>query len=458
MFGRCSAGPLIYDIGEVSTGPVTQETVLPVRTARVAVANYGAIVHDFPQVFGVEARRERPLIGCPVCTSSGRLCHQAIDDWLIRNGAFVSEQQSRPNAVNSPIEVGEGVRTGFRPPSYGRGIVVPIDSPAQPGQAGFLDLKGAGVSPGRVPSHQPYSSGLEYLGYALADFFYGWLVDTLFARYQPSYHVLPVYAVLDLGFDIVGGWHGTGPAGLHVRRAHARPDRRHSHPMAGSDEEKLVLHIELMLRLFGLTTTGAGTAFSFIDPSGDDLEYHGVPLEVNNAAERQQAAAIAAAIRASRGSRLEMINVQSTSAADWVGKTFEMLDFGNLNSFSDFSNPVGNMVRNAALHVGRIISPEQPSFIKPDPRLAVDTELCDRRSVNAYGFFAAQAFRNPTGSFARRRMERVLRIGLLKALRRDTAWASRRLAEARAAGRAGPPWGRGCQPLLYAARPLRTVV
>ncbi len=448
MFGRCSAGPLIHDIGEVSTGPVTQETVFPVRTARVAVANYAAIVHDFPQVFGVEARRERPLIGCAACTSSGRLCREAVDDWLIRNAAFISEQQSRPNAVNSPVEVGEGVRTGFRPPSYGRAIVVPIDSPAQPGQASFLDLKGAGVAPGRVPSHQPHSSGLEYLGYALGDFFYGCLIDTLFARHQPSYHVLPVYAVLDLGFDIVGGWHGTGAAGLHVRRAHARPDRQHAHPMAGTDEEKLVLHIELMLRLFGLTTTGGGTAFSFANPTGDELEYHGVPIEVNNAAERQQAAAIAAAIRASRGSRLEMINVQSTSAADWDGKTFEMLDFGNLNAFRDFSNPVGNMVRNAALHVGRIISPAQTSFIRPDPRLAVDADLCNRHSVNAYGFYAAQAFRHAGSSFRQRKIERLLRIGLLKALRRDTGWAYRRLAEARASGRAQAPWERGCRPIL----------
>jgi hypothetical protein len=448
MFGRCSAGPLIHDIGEVSTGPVAQETVFPVRTARVAVANYGAIIHDFPQVFGDEARRERPLIGCDACTSAGRLCREAVNDWLIRNAAFISEAQAKPNAVNSPIEVGEGVRTGFRPPSYGRGIVVPIDSPAQQGQAGFLDVKGAGVRPGRIPTHEPYSSGLEYLGYALADFFYGWLIDSIFARYQPSYHVLPVYAILDFGFDIVGGWHGTGPAGVHVRRAHARPDREHAHPMAGSDEEKLVLHIELMLRLFGLTSTGAGTAFAFLDPTRDDLEYHGLPIEVNSAADRQQAAAIAAAIRASRGDRLEMINVQSTSATDWDRKTFEMLDFGNLNAFRDFSNPVGNMVRNAALHVGRIISPGQASFVRPDPLLAVDADLCDRHSVNAYGFYAAQAFRGAGSSFSQRKIERLLRIGRMKALRRDTGWAHRRAAEARAFGHAQAPWERGCRPIL----------
>jgi hypothetical protein len=168
---------------------------------------------------------------------------------------------------------------------------------------------------------------------------------------------------------------------------------------------------------------------------------------MSTAAERQQAAAIAAAIRASVGSRLEMINVQSTSAADWDGKTFEMLDFGNMNAFRDFSNPVGNMVRNAPLHVGRIISPAQTSFIRPDPRLAVDADLCDRHSVNAYGFYAAQAFRADR-TFAQRKIERLLRIGRLKALRRDTGWAYRRLAEARASGRARAPWERGCQPIL----------
>jgi hypothetical protein len=375
------------------------------------------------------------LAGCDTCTASNRLCRQAINAWLIRNSAFVSEQQARPNAVNSPINIGEATRPAYRPPGYGRAVIVPIDSPAKEGEAGFLDLKGAGVAPGRTPSHASHSSGLEYLGFALADFFYGWLIDTIFARTFPGYHVLPVYAVLDLGFDITGDWHGTAPAGLHVRRAHARPVPRECLPMSGSDREKLMLHVELLLRTFGLSTTGPGTAFELADPDGGDaLVYDGAPVDPETDLERQKAARIAEAIRASGGSRLEVTNVQLTSEGDWSDKTLELLDFGGLSANRYFTHPLANLIRNGALNVGRILLPQDPAFATPDESVAVDPNLCNRHSVNAYGFYAAERFRHDSaGSFGQGRVEVIMRIARLKALRRNFDWACRRVFTARGA-------------------------
>jgi len=446
MFGRFSSGPLIKEIGQVTSGRIGEEEVVSIRTASVVCANYRAIVHDFPQVFSAEALRAKPLIGCDACAASRRLCPRAINDWLIRNAAFVSRPQLLPNAVNSPIEVGDVVRTAYRPRAYGRAVVVPIDAPESAAGARFLDLKGAGVAAGKIPTHEKHSTGLEYLGYVIADFFYGWLIDTIFARTFPGYHIVPVYAVLDLGFDIVNGWHGTAPAGLHVRRAHSRPVPDDWIPLSGSDRERLMLHVELLLRKFGLSTTGAANAFRLANAiDGDELVYLGEAVRVTTDLERQKATKVAQLIRDHSGEPggdncLEITNVQLASDASWSNKTLQVFDFGHIRAERDFVNPVANMVRNAALRVGRIISPRDASFVRPSNDLRVDPELCNRRSINALGFYAAQAFRSASKRaylgghlFDQRAVETMLRIARLKALGRNYDWAVQSVAARRLA-------------------------
>jgi hypothetical protein len=109
----------------------------------------------------------------------------------------------------------------------------------------------------------------------------------------------------------------------------------------------------------------------------------------------------------------------------------EIFDFGQVSAHRDFTEPVANLVRNAPLNVGRILSPLQPSFVRPHPGLAVDQQLCIRHSVNAYGFYAAQAFRRPNRGMGQRGIERLLRIARVRALRHGMRWAQRRVAEAR---------------------------
>jgi hypothetical protein len=437
MFGRFSTTPLIDNIRQISAGLIAEELVVSVSTARVVCANYNAIIHDFPQIFGVEALRDRPLPGCPQCHKSGRLCRSAINTWLINNAGFISKQQVTPNSVNSQIEVGGVVKTAFRPPVYGRAVVVPVDVLGKPGSANFLDLKGAGVAPGVSPSQAPYSTGLEYLGQAIADFFYGWLVDTVFARTFPGYHVVPVYAVLDYGFDIVNGWHGTAPAGVHVRRAHSRPVPKDSLPMSGTDRERLMLHAELLLRLFGLTT--AGLFFKFADEGrSDELLYNDQPIVSDSEPERQMEARIRQVIHSSGGDGLEALNMQLTCTASWDDKTLQMYDFGHVRAVRHFTNAISNPIRNGALSVGRIITPKDANFVQPQTAIAVDPELCSRRSVNAYGFYAAQAFRNQANSFDQKAIETMLRIGRLKAFRRDFEWAHEKALTARANPRQNP--------------------
>ena len=352
------------------------------------------------------------------------MCPEAINAWLIRNAAWVSKAQTGDNWVNSPITTGTETRIGYRPFEYGRAMVVPVDTPpnAQSGQAGagLLDIKGCGVAIGKTPSNAMYANGLEYLGYAIADFFYGWIIDDIFARTVPGYATVPVYAVLDLGFAITDGWHGDGPAGLHVRRAHRRQHETEGLPYSGSDHERVMLHVELLLRNFGLTTAGPGTAFHLGDAAEpDQLLYNGKPMKNETRQEQDKTRRIVAAIRNAAAARLEVINVQLTDMPSWEPKSAQIYDFGQVNVRRRFVNPVCNPVINGVFQAGRIVEPTDPGFVQPDPRFALDADLCGRASVNAYGFFAAQGFRSMGDAFGQREVETMLRMARVRAMGRD---------------------------------------
>lgn len=415
------AGPLLTAISEVSRGSIDTCAIVPVTTARVVCANYRAIVHDFPQVFGAAARQRQPLPeSCPACARDQRLCPEAINAWLIRNAAWISAAQVADNPVNSPISTGSETRTGYRPPEYGRAMVVPVDIPPDGTGAGLLDLKGCGVADGKVPSQALYANGLEYLGYALADFFYGWLLDDLFARTVPGYATVPVYAVIDLGFDVVNGWHGTGPAGLHVRRAHRRRHETEGLPYSGSDQERVMLHMELLLRNFGLTTAGPGTAYHLGDADDpDQLYYNGRKLAAKTPLELAKTDRIVQAIRSAAAARLEVVNVQLVDEPDWASKTAQIYDFGQVNVRRSFANPLANPIINGVFQAGRIIEVADPSFVQPDAQYRLDADLCGRHSANAYGFFAAQGFRSMGAAFGQGAVEALLRIARVKAMGRD---------------------------------------
>lgn len=407
---RVPAAPILSDIAQVCDAPLAREAVVPVRTARVVIADYAALFHDFPQVFGQEDFwRDHAPHFCERCVRSGKRCLLAVDRWIVEHAAYVSARQAEPNVVNSAIDHGAPVQLAYRPPRYGRALVLPVPGSATAGRAQLLDVKGAGVAADRTPSHQPHSSGLEYVGVALADFFYGWLIDRIFARTVPGYGVAPVYAVLDLGFDIVNGWHGSGPAGLHVRRAHARATGGITTPLFGSQEEMVQLHIELLLRSFGMTSAAAGTSFEVIDGV---LHYSGQPLPIENERQQRKAEEIAQVVAPTR---LERLNIQTTRGASWEPKSAQLVDFGHIHSRKRFQHALAGSARDGVWRLGRIIRRNDAAFVQPDPRLAVDVDVSNRSNVNAHGFYIAQCFRD--NRMDRAEVANRLRRALTRALR-----------------------------------------
>ena len=408
-------GPLIQSLREMRNchPSAIREPIVPVRSARVALANYDALVHDFPGLRSRQFQMAYEEFFCGSCMAAGELCSCALDKWILDNAAFLSLQQSVSDGVNSPIDCGPPVERAYRPMRYGRAFLVPVEEKWGSAGARFLDLKGVGVAPNATATQTSYTNGLEYLGVALGDYFYAWLLDRIFRRSEPGYSTVPVYAVIDLGFDIVGGWHGTAPAAATVRRAHSRHPHGYEVPLSGTEEETVRLHIEMILRSYGLSTAAPSLAYELShDGTTEILCYGGQPISTTTDRARKKAEQIA---QVCKEGPLEIINLQLANTASWKPRIAQLVDFGHVHARERFNYPLGSPAYDSLLGVARTIKPGDAGFVQPVDGIAVDHNLFRRSSVNAFGFYAAQAFRDKR--YNRKDIELLLRLACVQALR-----------------------------------------
>lgn len=261
------------------------ETLVQVRTAKVVLADYALLRKDFPEIRMMDAAR--------------------IDEWLLSKTAYISLPQAAQSVVNTPIDVGSATVSALRPRDYGRAIVFPV------GRGSFIDAKGTG---GLAPAPGSHSDGLATLGEATREFVYEKLVSTILKHSGTARETLGHYAVIDFGFDVIHADGKTDPAGVILRQAHQRAPGRSS-----TFNDAQALEVELLLRRYGVTTTGAYRA----------------------------------------GAEHELINVQGT--ADGA-----LLDFGAYLTVDEFRRPARNFFSNSF-----ILNPGQIQFIQPDPRYRV---------------------------------------------------------------------------------------
>lgn len=403
---RFPAEPLHSSLDGLTLNPLCLEKVVNVRSAEVVVADYKLIRNDFFSHLTAEFGAKYCSMSCQRCAEQGGACNQAIDNWLIKNAAVVSVNQTGQQDVNSEISADDANLNAYRPPGYGRALVVQVFDRIYPECANFIDVKGAGVGPGITPTNDVHGNGLEYLGFALADYLYGWLVDLVFSRTFPTYYVVPTYAVIDLGFDIVGGWAGTGPAALHIRRAHFRHPTGLQLPLSGSDEERVACHMELLLRLFGLTSATNSTSFR-LDRESGSVSYFGGPIIPTSEAEVAKLDQIKSHLNTGA---LEVSNIQLIRGSDWSKKTAQLVDFGNINGRNHFRHPFAIGARDAIYRISRIVNVGDQQFVQPIPKHSVNGSLFARETVNALAFFAAQGFR--VGRLGRRDILRLLLTGI----------------------------------------------
>jgi hypothetical protein len=384
---------LVSTVEELQDTGAEQEEALHVSTARVVSANYALIQHDFPELSTASLVGRHSWLAAKSIAEQTATGRGLIDRWLTENAAFISKSQAAQSVVNTPIAT-DGTRAAYRPSGYGRALVVPVFADSADGVrlSGLLDIKGAGVSPKSSPRRGGHFDGLDYVGAALSDYALQRLIDEIFRRAVPTCWTVPTYAILDLGFDVVDGWNGTSPAGMHVRRAHRRPHGGMDLPLAGSVEEAVRIQIELLLRNYGLTSASPGSAFdiSFADDQLS-LRYAGRPITDLCLAE------IDMLRQFRRGDEselhLEGINLQLARETGLEPCRAQMVDFGHINVRETFVYPIVNLVRDRLLHIGGIISPRDDHFIQPNPELQVPLEMWRLTTLNDRFFGIADDFR-----------------------------------------------------------------
>ncbi len=361
---RFPAGPLLRRLEELAADGLAAEPALQVAGARAALLDRELLEHDFPflraAASGLSGERARTI----------RLAR-----FLVEQAAFVSRRQARQTAVNSPIATTGVAATAYRPPDYGRALVLPVLHDGRP--AGLLDVKGAGVAPRRRPSLAPHRSGLMFLGEALREAMYSRLVDAALRHAGIRCRALPVYGVVDLGFDVQLPSGRSVPAGLLVRRAHRRPSCRGGLKHPGSPLVALELRLELALRRYGLTSAGPMTHVEIAARRGGiAVRWGGVPLRLRAGEER----AIAAAVGFAGGTlRIEGTNIQLTREAETAhGRPRpQILDLGAWRARARFENPLASLVALRLLRLGTIVRPGDRRYVQPDPLLGLPQGFLD---------------------------------------------------------------------------------
>lgn len=340
---RFPAGPLLRDIRELDDDHVRIDHARRVSTARVVFVNHDVLQHDFPWLAGDESSREA---------------------WLLEHAGIISTTQAKQTATNTRIRVTGPVREVWRPANYGRACVVPT-------RAGLLDVKGTGVEHGAVPALLPHSSGLCTLGEVLREVLFQSLVDELFRRAAPWFWTLPVYGVIDLGFDARLRDGGRAPAGILVRRSHQRPANGIQLPWKSSVQERTQVAIELLLRNYGLTSANRGTRFRFEKRNGKlKVAYSSEPVTDLSDGDRKE---ISGWLRdATLPLECDGINIQMTRGATSRGRVrAQLLDFDNFEVRSAFREPLVSLVCDQLIRWSVAIWPDEEGFVQPAPSLCL---------------------------------------------------------------------------------------
>jgi hypothetical protein len=393
---RYPLGPILRAPTELSVPELACEEVLHVPGARVVLAEYDVLQHDFPELRTESLVHLNPALADLRNDEQDAAVRSIIDEWLVANAAYVSTSQAAQAIVNSPIATDGRSPSAYRPPRYGRAIVVATSSDEHlsangrfrvPSSLGLLDLKGAGVAPDREPSDRAQSNGLEHLGTALSDFLVKKVVDEILARSLPTVWSVPVYAVLDLGFDVIGGELDFGPAGLHVRRAH----RRRLERRASTVEHEVTFEIECVLRRYGLTAATIGLQIHYSRQNGHLTRRYGRRGPAIACTDPAEIGAVLSVLTTAEELSLDRRDVQLAREVSSTPAQAQLVDFGALRIVSMFERPMLRYYERALLE--QIVWPHEPEFIQPDSSVRVPVKGWERRELALLCLDLANGFR-----------------------------------------------------------------
>ncbi len=333
-------GDLGYSKGE-------EEEVVGVASARVVFAEYAQLQKVFPHL----AHGKTPMD--PV--SAAR--RKTIDQWLLESCAFLSTSQVVDNPVNMAPHTDERRTRAFRPPRYGRALVFQVRDQGK--VVGLLDVKGTGVAKSRTPGPGHHFTGLLLLPNCLGEWIRQVLITAVLGYARSLITPIPVYAIIDLGFENRWG----ARASLLVRQPHYRPEDNVEFPVLGSLHSQLCLHVELLLRRYGITSGRK----MYLSRDGDRLTIGRPPDDSFTDEERSE---LMRWTRIQPGQyRFDGTNIQLAGDLSSDPPRAGLVDFDDFKLCQIPNLPVVNLVRHRLLNWGETIWPGDPRFVVSDPRL-----------------------------------------------------------------------------------------
>jgi hypothetical protein len=344
---------------------VAADEMLRLANARVLVVDYPALYADFPQLHPDSLVRQIPRLQSLSEHARLRAMSGIADRWLLNAAGLISRGQLHVTDVNTEIKIKGRPFEVFRPPRYGRACITKVRSQsleieelsdvASISGGGELDIKGVGVQTGRVPSRHDY---------ALQEYIVQRVLDAILANANAGVSALPIYGIIDTGFDGFTCTDRRFPAGLVVRRAHLRT--AHSDlPGWGTLDQHMIFRIELLLRKYGITSSKRNrlrilrvrnqlAAFEWGERKKIPHKF------LSKLVERF---AIEVPFEADR------VNIQMDASE--VGGSFgrQILDFGQYEARPHFDRPVLSLVHDRPLCWGGFIDTNHECFVQPDRNL-----------------------------------------------------------------------------------------
>jgi hypothetical protein len=243
--------------------------------------------------------------------------------------------------------------------------------------AGLLDIKGAGCAPDATPAFGAHRNGLLKLSDGFIELLNQRLLRFAFRHGGSAFDTVPIYALIDPGFDIIEPVAGRmlhDPAALLVRRAHVREERSGGLAPYGSARQIVQLEVELYLRRYGISSCNPVTRVSLWREEGElKIRYGRTMITFCTPAQRDQLAH--AAFYRDGVMHYDGVNVQHVRDVGTRPCRAQLVDFGTYRVFERFDHPVLSLVSDRLMRWGGTVRPGTPRFIDPDPAIRVPYEL-----------------------------------------------------------------------------------
>ena len=383
LYPDFSKGPVYRHILDLDNPRIVGgEEVVRLKDTQVMIANYPLLQHDFPQLSDAHLILENPELQKLKGNSFTEAKHKIIDNWLIQNTAFISKAQAKQIKVNTRIKTTKETKLAYRPPSYGRALVFPIDKPKivpdalkefeEYGAWGLIDAKGVGVAPGVVPEQSMYKHGLMSIDYALREYLMERVVHHIFSYNKTDYSVIPTYALIVPNFKIKTE-KGQIPTAIILRRAQRREKDGSDLPVYGSVAQMVKIEMELLLRKYGVSS--ATIMVEIFKKKGKKLQVK-YNKELMTGFDDDQLALIEKVsgfqppLKKFRG-----INIQIARDVGAFPMRAQVMDFGQYCIIRNYTSELLSLTNDKLLRWGGTIKMHEKRFIQPDEKVCIPFDL-----------------------------------------------------------------------------------